>query len=248
MVDARLQDGSRVNAVIPPLALDGPCLSIRRFRTDRIGAQDLVDRMSLTQPMLDFLQGAVAARLNIIVSGGTGAGKTTLLNALSSFISRSRAHRHDRGRRRTDAAAAARRAPRDAAAEHRRPGRGPAAAAGGQRPPYASRPHHRRRGPRRGSAGHAAGDEHRPRRQLDDDPRQQPARRAVSPRHDGGDGQPEHPGPRRPPADRLGGQRDRAGLAHGRRHAQGDGDLRDHRHGAGRHHDAGHLPVRADRA
>jgi pilus assembly protein CpaF len=87
MVDARLQDGSRVNAVIPPLALDGPVLSIRRFRTDRIGAQDLVGRESLTQPMLDFLQNAVAARLNIIVSGGTGAGKTTLLNALSSFIS-----------------------------------------------------------------------------------------------------------------------------------------------------------------
>src|SRR6476469_4589077 len=87
MVDARLQDGSRVNAVIPPLALDGPVLSIRRFRTDRIGAQDLVGRQSLTQPMIDFLQGAVAARLNVIVSGGTGAGKTTLLNALSSFIS-----------------------------------------------------------------------------------------------------------------------------------------------------------------
>jgi pilus assembly protein CpaF len=87
MVDARLQDGSRVNAVIPPLALDGPCMSIRRFRTDRIGAQDLVDRQSLTQPMLDFLKGVVAARLNVVVSGGTGAGKTTLLNALSSFIS-----------------------------------------------------------------------------------------------------------------------------------------------------------------
>jgi pilus assembly protein CpaF len=87
MVDARLQDGSRVNAIIPPLALDGPCMSIRRFRTDRIGAQDLVDRTSLTQPMLDFLKGVVAARLNVIVSGGTGAGKTTLLNALSSFIS-----------------------------------------------------------------------------------------------------------------------------------------------------------------
>jgi pilus assembly protein CpaF len=87
MVDARLQDGSRVNAIIPPLALDGPVLSIRRFRTDRIGAQDLVDRQSLTQPMLDFLKGTVAARLNIIVSGGTGAGKTTLLNALSGFVS-----------------------------------------------------------------------------------------------------------------------------------------------------------------
>jgi pilus assembly protein CpaF len=87
MVDARLQDGSRVNAVIPPLALDGPSLSIRRFRTDRLGAQDLVERLSLTQHMLDFLQSAVASRLNIIVSGGTGAGKTTLLNILSSFIS-----------------------------------------------------------------------------------------------------------------------------------------------------------------
>ena len=86
MVDARLQDGSRVNVIIPPLALDGPAMSIRRFRTDRLGAEDLVTRESLTAPMLALLQGAVAARLNIIVSGGTGAGKTTLLNILSSFI------------------------------------------------------------------------------------------------------------------------------------------------------------------
>ena len=86
MVDARLQDGSRVNVVIPPLALDGPAMSIRRFRTDRLAADDLVARESLTAPMLEFLRGAVAARLNIIVSGGTGAGKTTLLNILSSFI------------------------------------------------------------------------------------------------------------------------------------------------------------------
>ena len=87
MVDARLLDGSRVNAIIPPLALDGAAMSIRRFRTDRLGHQDLVDRDSLTQPMLDFLQSAVACRLNVLVSGGTGAGKTTLLNVLSSFIS-----------------------------------------------------------------------------------------------------------------------------------------------------------------
>src|SRR5687767_1097825 len=86
MVDARLRDGSRVNAIIGPLALDGPVLSIRRFRTDRLGAHDLVDRDSLTEPMLAFLKAAVACRLNIIVSGGTGAGKTTLLNVLSSFI------------------------------------------------------------------------------------------------------------------------------------------------------------------
>jgi pilus assembly protein CpaF len=87
MVDARLQDGSRVNAIIPPLALDGPVLSIRRFRTDRLGALDLVERQSLTEPMLAFLHACVATRLNVIVSGGTGAGKTTLLNVLSSFIS-----------------------------------------------------------------------------------------------------------------------------------------------------------------
>jgi pilus assembly protein CpaF len=87
MVDARLADGSRVNAVIPPVALDGPVMSIRRFRTERLGALDLVGRDTLTQPMLDFLQAAVAARLNVVISGGTGAGKTTLLNVLSSFIS-----------------------------------------------------------------------------------------------------------------------------------------------------------------
>jgi pilus assembly protein CpaF len=87
MVDARLADGSRVNAIIPPLALDGPVLSIRRFRTDRLGADDLVQRQTLTQPMLDFLKAVIASRQNVIISGGTGAGKTTMLNVLSSFIS-----------------------------------------------------------------------------------------------------------------------------------------------------------------
>jgi pilus assembly protein CpaF len=87
MVDARLADGSRVNVIIPPLALDGPVLSIRRFRTDRLGAQDLVGRLTLTEPMLEFLKAAVTCRLNVIVSGGTGAGKTTFLNVLSGFVS-----------------------------------------------------------------------------------------------------------------------------------------------------------------
>ena len=86
MVDARLADGSRVNAIIPPLALDGPALSIRKFPTDRLGAEELVARGALTQGMLDFLNAAVACRSNVIVSGGTGSGKTTLLNVLSSFI------------------------------------------------------------------------------------------------------------------------------------------------------------------
>jgi pilus assembly protein CpaF len=86
MVDARLSDGSRVNAIIPPLAIDGPALSIRRFPRDRLDAHDLLARRTLTQPMLEFLEAAIACRLNVVVSGGTGAGKTTLLNVLSSFI------------------------------------------------------------------------------------------------------------------------------------------------------------------
>jgi pilus assembly protein CpaF len=87
MVDARLPDGSRVNAIIPPLAVDGPILSIRRFGSNPLGAEDLLRFQALTQPMLDFLRGCVKARLNIVISGGTGSGKTTLLNTLSSFIS-----------------------------------------------------------------------------------------------------------------------------------------------------------------
>jgi len=87
MVDARLQDGSRVNAIIPPLAVDGPLLSIRRFPTERLKAEDLVTLHALTQPMLDFLAHCVKSKLNCLISGGTGAGKTTLLNVLSGFIS-----------------------------------------------------------------------------------------------------------------------------------------------------------------
>jgi pilus assembly protein CpaF len=87
MVDARLADGSRVNAIIPPLAVDGPLLSIRRFPAERLKADDLVALGAMTKPMLDFLSHCVRAHLNCIISGGTGAGKTTLLNVLSSFIS-----------------------------------------------------------------------------------------------------------------------------------------------------------------
>jgi pilus assembly protein CpaF len=87
MVDARLPDGSRVNVIIPPLAIDGPVLSIRRFGTVPLEAEDLIANKSLTPQMLELLRGAVKARINIVISGGTGAGKTTLLNVLSSFIS-----------------------------------------------------------------------------------------------------------------------------------------------------------------
>src|SRR5579862_7540794 len=87
MVDARLPDGSRVNAIIPPLAVDGPCLSIRRFGHNRLGAEDMIENRSMTPGMLELLRGCVKARLNILISGGTGAGKTTFLNVLSSYIS-----------------------------------------------------------------------------------------------------------------------------------------------------------------
>lgn len=87
MVDARLADGSRVNAIIPPLSIDGPCLSIRRFGHDRLAAEDLITNRTMTGPMFDLLRGCVKARLNILISGGTGAGKTTFLNVLSSNIS-----------------------------------------------------------------------------------------------------------------------------------------------------------------
>jgi len=86
MVDARLQDGSRINAIIPPLSVDGPHLSIRKFRKDALTGDDFLRYGSLTAPILELLAGCVKARLNVLVSGGTGAGKTTLLNVLSSFI------------------------------------------------------------------------------------------------------------------------------------------------------------------
>src|SRR6478736_2255169 len=86
MVDARLTDGSRVNAIIPPLAIDGPCLSIRRFGRDPVTARQMLENLTLTESMLELMSAMVKGRLNIIVSGGTGAGKTTLLNVLSGYI------------------------------------------------------------------------------------------------------------------------------------------------------------------
>jgi pilus assembly protein CpaF len=85
-VDARLPDGSRVNAVVRPVAIDGPSITIRKFRKDKLQVEDLINFGSLTRPMADFLEACVRARFNIIISGGTGSGKTTLLNVMSGFI------------------------------------------------------------------------------------------------------------------------------------------------------------------
>src|SRR5579864_4212892 len=86
MVDARLADGSRVNAIIPPLAIDGACLSIRRFGRDPVTARQMIENKTLTEPMLELLSAMVKGRLNLLISGGTGAGKTTVLNVLSGYI------------------------------------------------------------------------------------------------------------------------------------------------------------------
>lgn len=86
MVDARLKDGSRVNAIIPPLAVDGPLLSIRRFSLDRLSTEALIEKSTLTAPIAELLEAIVLGRLNVLISGGTGSGKTTLLNVLSGFI------------------------------------------------------------------------------------------------------------------------------------------------------------------
>ena len=86
MVDARLPDGSRVNAIIPPLALNGPAMSIRRFGVNPLTIDNLIENKSMTPEMIEFIEGAVRAKLNMIISGGTGSGKTTLLNIMTSFI------------------------------------------------------------------------------------------------------------------------------------------------------------------
>ena len=180
MADARLPDGSRVNAIIPPLALDGPCLTIRRFGSNPLKLEDLLNYKSLTPEMVMLLEGAMKAKLNIIISGGTGSGKTTLLNTLSSFISN-----EDRIITIEDAAElqlqqehVVRLETRPANIE----GKGMIKATDLVRncSAHAARPDHHRRVPRSGNARHAPGHEHRPRRLAHHVPRQH-ARATPSP-------------------------------------------------------------------
>ncbi len=147
MVDARLTDGSRVNAIIPPLSLVGPVITIRKFSASPFTVDDLIRFGTATADMFDFLKACVEARLNIFVSGGTGSGKTTTLNVLSVVHPERRAHRDHRGRRRAAAPPGARGDPGVAPAQHRGQGRDPHPRARAQLAAHAARPDHRRRVP-----------------------------------------------------------------------------------------------------
>ena len=242
MVDARLKDGSRVNAIIPPLAVDGPILSIRKFGSTPLGAEDLLRNKALTEPMLEVLKGAVQARLNIIVSGGTGAGKTTLLNVLSGFIDeRERIITiEDSAELQVKHAHVVRLECRPPNVEGK--GRGEAERTGHQRASYAPRPDRAGRGPWRRVPGHVAGHEHRPRRLTDHHPRQYAAR-CHGPHGDHGhDGQREPAGKGDSGADRVRRPSDRADSPHERWFAPGYAYHRTHRSVQRCHQHAGHLP------
>ena len=178
MVDARLADGSRVNAIIPPLALDGPAMSIRRFGSKPMQLEDLIRHGAFPPPVMDFLSAAVQARCNILISGGTGSGKTTLLNCLSRYIPPD-----ERVVTIEDAAELQLQQPHVVRLETRPPnieGRGEVTQRDLVKNCLRMRPDRIIIGevpPRRG-AGHAPGHEHRPRRIDDHRPRQHHARRA----------------------------------------------------------------------
>ena len=174
MVDARLTDGSRVNAIIPPLSLVGPVITIRKFSASPFTVDDLIRFGTATPDMFEFLRACVEARLNIFVSGGTGSGKTTTLNVLSSFIPND-----ERIVTIEDAAELQLRQEHVVTLESRPPniegkGADPDPRARPQLAAHAARPDHRRGVPRRRGAGHAPGHEHGPRRLDVDRPRQQP--------------------------------------------------------------------------
>ncbi len=182
MVDARLPDGSRVNAIIPPLSLRGPALTIRKFSRDPYTMDDL-DHLRVGQREGGPLSRRLRARkAQLPHLGRHRYRKDDDPERALRLRARRRAHRHDRGRGRAPAPAGPRDPARVAPAEHRGPGRGRDPRARPERPAHAPGPDHRRRGPRRRDARHAPGDEHGPRGLADHDPRELAARRALPPR------------------------------------------------------------------
>ena len=245
MVDARLKDGSRVNAVIPPLALKGCNITIRKFAKNKLQDADLIKYGSVTADMMAFLKVAVEHGTNIIISGGTGSGKTTLLNVLSSFIPDDERIVTVEDAAELQLVAAQPGVAGVAPGQRGRQGRDPHPRPGQELPAHAARPHRGRRMPRRRGAGHAAGDEHRSRRLAHHRPRQHAARLHRAAGGDGADvgARPADPGD--PRADRVGRAPDRAAEPLPGRQPQGDARDGDHRHRRRRDPDAGHLPVPA---
>ena len=214
MVDARLADGSRINAIVPPLALHGPVLTIRKFPERAFLMEDLIKLGSLTMDAAVFLEALVRGKISMIVVGGTGTGKTTMLNVLSNYI--------PDGERLITIEESAElqiqgehvRHPRDASVQCRRNGRGTHPRPRPQLTPHAPRPHHRRRVSRRRDIGHASGHEHRSCRIHDDGARQYPPRASRAPRDHGHDGRRRAPAAGHPRADRHGDRLPRAAAAH----------------------------------
>ena len=160
--DARLPDGSRVNVIAPPLALDGPTLTIRKFKRDRLTLDQLVKLGTITPEGRTLLAIIGRVRCNVLISGGTGSGKTTLLNCMTGYIETDERVITCEDFGRVAAPAAACGAPGDPAPQPRRRGRGHHARSRQELPAYAPRPHHRRRGARTGGVRPVAGHEHRP--------------------------------------------------------------------------------------
>ena len=241
MVDARLPDGSRVNAIIPPLALNGPTLTIRKFSRDPYTINDLITFGTLTARSAQFLAAGVKGKLNVLISGGTGTGKTTTLNALSAFIPGDEriVTIEDAAELQLQQEHVITLESRPSNIEGIRRDQDPRARP--QRPAHAPRPHHRRRGSRRRDARHAPGHEHRPRGLADDDPRELAARRALPPRDARHDRRRRAAAPRDPRADRERLRPARPDPAPGRRLAPHHACHRGARNGSGRRDDAGHL-------
>ena len=244
-VDARLADGSRFNAMVPPIAVDGSLVSIRKFKKEKLAIDDLVNFGAFTEEMAAYLQAAVATRLNVIVSGGTGSGKTTTLNALSSFIDND-----ERILTIEDTAELQLQQTHVGRMESRPPnveGKGAVTQRDCLRNALRMRPDRIIVGETRGEEviDMLAGHEHGPRRVDDHDPRQQRARR-CSPfgKHDR-DGRYRNADQSGALADFLGCEPDRAGLASAGWFAPHGLDHRGDRHGRRSDLDAGSLPLSA---
>lgn len=245
-VDARLPDGSRVNAVIPPVAIDGPSITIRKFALEKLTVQDLIDYGSITQIAADFLQACVEARLNVIISGGTGSGKTTLLNILSGFIPKT-----ERIVTIEDSAELQLQQEHVVRLETQPPDierRNEVTIRDLVRNSLRMRPDRIVVGEVRGrNHRYAPGDEHGTRRIADHAAFQFPPGRPLTHGnygHDVGDGS-AHPGD--PGADRLGGGRDRPAVAVHRWNPESDLHHGSGRHGRGHHRDDRCLQVQTDR-